>query len=151
MASLGPPLPPGALGPGASTFPLRESPVDTLPSLPRGPLSTQLLQRELHAFLQCSLIALKEQALTSPQQTHIPPSSGGPPGVQRDLYLLGTEGCPWLSPRGRGHGGSLAGRALSARCLCGAQGVWAEPGSLRPQWGSDWLALGAASQRGLGG
>lgn len=41
--------------------------MDTLPSLPRGPLSTQLLQRELHSFLRCSLIAPKEQALTSPQ------------------------------------------------------------------------------------
>ena len=28
---------------------------------------------------------------------------------------------------GGGHGGSLAGRAPSARRLCGAQGVWAEP------------------------
>lgn len=63
----------------------------------------------------------------------------------------GQKAVPGSVLGGGGRGGSLAGRAPSARHLCGARGVWAEPSSLRLQWGSHWPALGAARQRCLAG
>lgn len=63
----------------------------------------------------------------------------------------GQKAVPGSVIGGGGRGGSLAGRAPSARHLCGARGVWAEPSSLRLQWGSHWPALGAARQRCLAG